>query len=48
MWHLRDALLAYRHMLQGDALENFRHQQLLYALGALKESPRLPRILRDG
>jgi len=45
---LREGLLAYLELLKSDATIEFRHAQLLYAAGALKESPKLPEILRDG
>lgn len=50
-WPLREALLAYLELLKGAAREDFRHQQLIYAMAAPyakkgTEPPRVPAILR--
>jgi hypothetical protein len=43
---LRDGLLDYIETLERDALEQFRHAQLLFVAGGMRTAPPLPPILR--
>ena len=44
---MRDALLEYVQILREDALSHFKHAQLLYVLGGLKQKPPVPEILNS-
>ena len=46
-WEVREGLLSYIDILRRKTLEQYRHDLHLYAAGALKKVPTLPRILRD-
>lgn len=37
----------YIDTLREAALDSFRHNQLLYVAGGLKESPAIPTLLKD-
>lgn len=46
-WPLDEALIAFEAKRRREDLEQFRHEQLLHAQGALKGQPRLPRTLAE-
>ena len=46
-WPLAEALIAFEHCLQQHELEQFRHEQSLFAAGRLKKAPTVPPLLKS-
>jgi hypothetical protein len=46
-WKVRDGLVALIEELKADALETYRHEQMMYVQGGLTERPTVPDILKE-
>jgi len=40
--------MAFVYQTQRSALDQFRHEQVLFGLGVLRKKPKVPEILKDG
>jgi hypothetical protein len=44
---MREALEGFVYQMKERSRASYRHECLLYALGSLRDKPRVPEILRD-